>query len=115
MEREVYVQVNPEQRLIAHGVKLAVEVLVILILQFARHSGPQRSRVVDDAVFVRIDLLAVFPFCLFAEYNRNRKETAVFVEQFLYLGLFEEVLAVVIDIHDDVGTAFSLVGFGDFV
>ena len=33
MEREVHVEVNPEQRLVLHGIERAVEVFVVLVLQ----------------------------------------------------------------------------------
>ena len=50
VEGEVYVEVYPEEGLVAHGVELAVEFLVILVLELCGFACPQRGGVVDDVV-----------------------------------------------------------------
>ena len=105
MERIVYVEVNPEQRLVLHGVKLAVEFLVILILEGRGGLSPKRLNVVDDIVLIGLHLLAVLPFGLLSESDGHGHELAVFVEQALYLVVLKVFLAIVGDVEDDVRPA----------
>ena len=102
IEWVVYVQVNPEQRLVAHGVECAIEALVVLVLQGAWSLGPQGLHAVDDVVLVGFNLLAVFPFGLLTKGHGYSHELAVLVEQALELELIEELLAVIIYVQDDV-------------
>jgi len=98
VERIVDVQVDREQRLVAHRVELAVELLVLLLGDFGRLARPQRIHVVDDVVFVRIHVLAVLPLLDLAEDDRHGQEAAVFSEQplnFRVLGVFERVFGEV--------------------
>ena len=98
VERVVDVQVDREQRLVAHRVELAVELLVLLLGDFGRLARPQRIHVVDDVVLVRIHVLAVLPLLDLAEDDRHGQEAAVFSEQpldFRVLGVFERVFGEV--------------------
>ena len=81
VEGVVYIEVNPEQRLIAHGVEVAVELLVVLVGEFARSTCPQGVGVVDDVVLIGLHLLAILPILLLAEGDRDGEETAVLGEQ----------------------------------
>ena len=102
VEWVIYVQVNPEQRLVAHGVECAVEALVVLVLQCAWSLGPQGLYAVDDVVLIGINLLAVLPLGLLTKGHGHSHKLAVLVEQSLELELVEELLAVIIYIKDDV-------------
>ena len=108
VEGIVHIQVNPEQRLILHGIKLAVELLVVLILQRRWGLRPQRHNVIDNIVLIGILHLAVFPFLLLAKHDGHRHELAVLVEQFLNLRLLKILLAVVGNVKNHVGTAVGL-------
>ena len=90
------------QRLVAHGVECAVETLVVLIFQSAWSLSPQRLYIINNVILVGINLLAVLPFGLLTEGYRYSHKLAVLVEQALELELIEKLLAVVIDIEDDV-------------
>ena len=115
VERIVHVQMNPEQRLVAHRVQFAIELLVVLVFQIRRFLGPYRGGVVDDVVLFRIHLLAVFPFRFFAEGYRYGQETAVLAKQLLNLVLFQELFAIVVDVHDDVRSAVGFFCFFYFI
>ncbi len=114
VERIVHVEVNPEERFVLHGIESAVETLVVLVFQRARRLCPERLHVVDDVVLVGVHLFAVFPLRLLAESHGDWQELAVFVEERLDARLFEEFLAVVVDIQDDVRTAAVSLRLGDF-
>ena len=115
MERVVDVQVDREQRFVAHGVELVVKFLVLLLGNVGRLARPQRIDVVDDVVLVRVDVLAVLPLLDLAEGNRDRQETAVLAQQsldFRILGIFERILR---QVQDDGRTAvMRLVGLLHF-
>ena len=113
MEGIVDVEVNPEQRLILHWIKLAVELFIVLILQGRRCLGPQRLNIVDDIVFIGLHLLAVFPFSLLAEGDGHGHELAVFVEQSLNLVMLQVFLAVVGNVEDDVRSTVILLSVVD--
>ena len=70
VEGVVYIKVYPEERVVRHGVKFAVELLVVFVLECRWRFSPQRCGIVYDIVLFGVNLLAVFPFCLFAESNR---------------------------------------------
>ena len=89
---------------------MAVEGLVVFVLEVGRLAGPQWLHVVDDVVLVSVHLLSVLPFGLFAKGYRNGQEVAVLAQQAFHLVLFEEFCAVVVDVHDDVRASFCLVG-----
>ena len=108
VEGIVNIQVNPEQRLVLHGVEGTVEALVVLVLQRAGSLGPQGLYAVDDVVFVCVNLLAVLPLGLLAESQWYRHELAVFVEQFLNLEFLQKLFAVIIDVEDDVTASLCL-------
>ena len=110
IEWEVHVEVNPEEGLVLHGVEGAVEALVVLVLECAWRLGPEGLYAVDDVVLIGLYVLAVLPFCLLAESHGYSHELAVLVEQFLYLVLLEELLAVVSYVEHDVATTLRLVG-----
>jgi hypothetical protein len=66
VERKVYVEVNPEQRIILAGIKVMVKGDVVLLLQVNRLLHPKRFGRIDDLIFVGVNHLAVFPFLLLA-------------------------------------------------
>ena len=115
VEGVVDVQVDPEQGLVRHGVEGAVERLVVLVLQCRRGFRPQRFHIINNIVLVGIHLLAVLPFGLLAEGDGYGHELAVFVEQSLQLILVEELLAVVVDVEDDVRSVVSALGVVDLI
>ena len=100
----------PEQGLVLHGVERAVETLVVLVFQRARGLHPKGLHCVDDVVGVGVHHLAVFPFLLLAEGDGYRHKQTVFAEQFFYLALLKEFLAVVSDVKDDVAAAVFFLG-----
>jgi len=108
MEREVDVEVNPEQRLVLHRIERTVEVLIVLVFQCRRCLGPQRFHAVDDVVVLRLHFLAILPFCLLAKGDRHCHELAVLIQQSRDARLLKEFLAIVSDVQHNVGTAVSL-------
>ena len=113
MERIVHIQVNPEQRLVGHGIEVTIEGFVVFVLQFAGLACPERSRFVDDVVFSGFYLFAVFPFLLLAESYGHGQEAAVLLQQRRDAGFFEELLAIIVDVEDNIGTAVGLVAILD--
>ncbi len=99
----------PEQRIFLAGIKFAVEFAVVFVSQFRRFLGPCGLGVIDYLVFVGIHVFAVFPFLDLAGDYGHGQETAVFFEQGVDAGLFEEFLVVIVDVEDYVGAAFGLV------
>ena len=78
----------------------------------------QRGDVVDDVVLVGIDVFAVFPLLFFAEYDRNRQESAIFFEQSLYFRglekfLFSSSMNNTISVPRSALSIFSIVYSGD--
>ena len=108
VERIIHIQVNPEQRLFRHRVEVLVELLIVLVLQFRRFAHPGRRCLVDDVVFLGIDILPVLPFLLFAEGDRNWEEAAILSQKAGELLLVQEVLVLVVDVEDDVRTTVFL-------
>ena len=114
VERIVDVEVNPEQRLVLHGVERAVERLVVFVLQCARCLCPQRLHIVYNVVLVGVYLLAVLPLGLLAEGHGHRHKLAILVQQLLNLDLVKKFLAVVVDVENDVGTTILFFCIADF-
>ena len=108
IERVIHVQVYPEERFLRHGIQVAVEFLVILVGQLRGLAHPRRLGVVDDVVLVGVDILAVFPLLLLAESDLYRKKAAILLQQSANLILVQEVLVLVVDIQDDIGTPVVL-------
>ena len=115
VEGVIDVEVDPEQRLVAHGVEGAVEALVVLVLQGAWGFCPQRLYIIDDIVLFGINLLTVFPFCLLAEGDRHSHELAVFLQQTLEFVFIQEFLAVVVDVEDDIRSVLCTLCVVDLV
>ena len=80
MERIVDVQMDVEQRLVAHRIEFAIEILVLLLGNVGRLACPQRLGRVDLVVFVGIDILAILPLLDLAEHYGNRQEMAILFE-----------------------------------
>ena len=115
VERVVDVQVNREQRLIAHGIELVVELLVLLLGDFGGLAGPQRLDIVDDVVLVRIDVLAVLPLLDLTESDGHGQETAVFFQQTFDLRLLGILQRIFREVQYDARTAVAgLVGLLHF-
>ena len=109
VEGIVNIQMNPEQRFIhLHGVEGAIEQLVLFFFQCTRRFGPQRFHIVDDMILFCLYLFTVLPFRLLSESDGHRKELAILVQQLFDLTLLQELLAVVIDIENDITTAVFL-------
>ena len=115
VERVVYIQVNPEQGFVLHGVEGAIERLVVLVLQRARGFCPKWFHAVDDVVFLCVHHLPVFPFLLFAKGNGHGHELGILIEQVLDFLLLKELLAVVVNIEHDVAASVCLLNFFDGV
>ena len=95
VERIVDIEVDREQRLVAHRVEFAVELLVLLLGDVGGLAGPQRLDVVDDVVLVGVDVFAVLPLLDLAEGDGHGQEAAVLLQQGLdlrILGVFERIL-----------------------
>ena len=114
VEGEIHVKVYPEHRLLLHGIELAVERLVVIILEVTRGLGPQVLHIIHYVVLGGLNLLSVFPLLLLAAGNLYGQETAVFLEQALDGGLLQVLLAVIIQVEDDIGTAVGLIGISKF-
>ena len=113
VERIIHIQVNPEHRVVLHGVEGVVELLIVLILQRAGLLGPQRFCIVDDVIFLCFLLFAVFPLGLLTEGQWHRHELTVFVQQFTDLVFLQIFLAVIVDIQHDIRTAVGFLCFLD--
>ena len=109
IEGIVDVEVNPEQRLVLHGIECAIERLVVLVLQRRRGLRPQRLHIIYNVVLGGVHhlLLVARPLLLLAEGDGHGQELAVFLQQALNLLLVEELLAVVVDVEDDVSPPFQ--------
>ena len=81
VERIVHVQMDIEKRILVCRVQRLVEVHVVFFLQVGRLACPQRLYCIDNLVFIRVDIFAVFPFLILAEHDRERHELAVFAKQ----------------------------------
>ena len=108
VEGIIYVQMNPEHRFLVEGIEGFVEVLVVLVLQVRRGLGPYGFDVVDDIVFVGLDLLAILPLGLLAEDDRDRHELAVLAQKLGNAAFLGELGAVVVEVEGDDGTAVFL-------
>ena len=106
----IHIQVDPEERLLAHRIEVLVELLIVLLLQLRRFADPGRGGVVDDVVGIRIDILAILPLLLFAEGDLYRQETAILGQQSVQLFLVEELLALVVDVEHNICTPIGLFG-----
>ena len=106
----IHIQVDPEERLLAHRIEVLVELLIVLLLQLRRFADPGRGGVVDDVVLVGIHIFTILPLLLLAESDRNRKEAAILLQQPLQLLLVQEVLVLIVDVEDDVGASVGLLG-----
>ena len=114
VERIVNVEVNPEQRLLhLHGIECAIEALVVLVFQCAGRFGPEWFHIIYNIVLVGINLLAVFPFGLLAEGNWNGQELTILIQQLLYFLFLKKLLAVVIDVKNNIRTTVSALGILD--
>ena len=83
---------NPEKRIFLTGIELAVEIAVVLVGEIGGLARPERLGRVDD--------IAV-------GFDGHWQESAVFLKQEVYAALFEELLVVIVDIEDDVGSALG--------
>lgn len=105
MERVIHVQMNPEQRFVGHRIQILIEFLIIFICHISRLTNPCRLDIVDDIVFVGIDIFAVFPFLLLSECDGNWQVTAVLSQQAVDLVFVQEIFVLVVNIQDDVCSA----------
>ena len=110
VERIIHIQMNPKQRLILHGIKLTIELLVILILQRRRRLHPQRLHTVNHVVLVGFHLLAVFPLGFLAKNHGHSHELAIFVEQLGQLALIQKLLAILAHVQHHIRATPSLLG-----
>lgn len=108
VERVVDVQVDVEQRLLGHRVEFAVELQVLFRSDVGRFLRPQRFDVVNDVVFVRVDIFAVFPLLDLAEGNGNGQETAMLFQNLADAGRVVEFEAVFREVQDNVRSAVTL-------
>ena len=80
VERIVHVQMDMEERFVhLHRIEFVVELIIILILQVSRLTGPRGVDIVDDVLFVQLDLFTVFPLFLLTERDLYRQELTVFL------------------------------------
>ena len=115
MERIVDVQMDRKERLVGHGVELAVELPVLLLGDFRRLARPQRIGVVDYVVLVRIDVLAVLPLLDLAAGDGHGQEAAVLAQQVADLLLVGEFGALLREVEHDARAAVAgLVGLLHF-
>ena len=105
MERIIHIQVNPEQWFVGHRIQVLIEFLIVFIRHIRRLANPCRLDIVDDIVFVGIDIFSVFPFLLLSECDGNRQVTAVFGQQAVDLVFVQEIFVLVVDIQDDICSA----------
>ena len=105
VEGIVHIEVNPEERIILHGVEVAIEGLVVFILQGRGLLSPERGGLVDDVRLIGLLLAAVLPLRLLAEGDGNGEELAILLQEFLYAILLQKFLAVVVDVQHDVRAA----------
>ena len=48
MERIVYIQMNPEQRLVCHRVEFLIEFFIVLVFQLHRFTSPKRISFINN-------------------------------------------------------------------
>ena len=85
VEGEINIEMNPEQRLVLHGIKRVIELLIILIFKCRRSLNPQWFNAVDNVILVSFNLLTILPFGFFAKNNRHCHKFTVLVQQLLNL------------------------------
>ena len=86
-----------------------VESQVLFRFNIRRFLGPQWFGVVNDVVFVCIDIFAIFPLSDFAEGNRNRQETAVFFQNLVNAITVVELQAVFRKMQNDICSTITFV------
>ena len=111
VEGVIDVEVNPEEGLVGHREEVAIELLVVLILQVGWLLCPQRLYIINNVVLVGIHLFAVLPFCLLAKGYGHGQEVAVLAQKAFQLILLKELEAVVVEVHYDVCATLSLIHF----
>ena len=111
VEGVIDVEVNPEERLVGHREEVTVELLVVLVLEVGGLLCPQRLYIIYYVILVGINLLAVLPLGLFAESDGHGQEVTVLAKQSFQLVLFEELEAVIVEVHHNVCASLSLLHF----
>ena len=109
VERIIHVKMDMEERLLRHRIESPVELIVILILEIGRLVCPERLHLVDDIIFLCINIFAILPFLFLSEHYRHRHELAVLVQETLDTLLLGEFLLIVCDVESDDSTSVSLV------
>lgn len=72
LKRIINIEVDVEERILAHGIEAAVETCVILVVEVSRFAGPlQGIGFINDIVLISLHTLPVFPFGLFTKGNFN--------------------------------------------
>ena len=116
IQRVISVDMDMEQRLTVIVEDLMIELVVLLVGALGRVLQPERMDVVYRlrlGLVLRLFVLVVFLLLLLGLYNvevdLDRHERAVLVENLTYAVLFEELVLVLHDVHDDVGAALGAV------
>ena len=100
---------NPEERLIHHRIQVAVKLRIVFILQRTGLTHPKRVSIVDDVRRFGFYFLSVFPFRLFPHRYGYRQEAAVFTQEPEHRILLQKLLAVVVDVKNNVRSALCFV------
>ena len=105
VERVIHVQVNIEQRLIGHRVEVAVEFRILLLFHLRRCDGPERLYIIDYIVLFGLHLFSILPILLLSKGDFNRQKAAIFVEHLTDPVIFQELLGILVDMQDHIGTS----------
>jgi len=81
-----------EERLISCRIKLPVEFLVVLFLEFSGFQRPCGSGIIDYLVLFSIDIFSVFPLLFLTESYFYREELTVLFQKLLDPVLLRKIL-----------------------
>ena len=95
IEREINVQMDPEQRISRHRVEFPVKLFVFVIADFRSTSGPERIFIVD-----------FFPF----KVDRYRQEVTELLDHLTSTIRIQKLFLTLIQMENDFGTTIFFVG-----
>ena len=111
VERIVHIQMNMEERFFELSrIEFVVELIIVLISQVGRFACPSRVNIINDILFIKFDLFAVFPFFLLAESDLYRQELTVFLKQAFDGRVLEVLRELIVDMQNNIGTTLRLDG-----
>ena len=106
-----------EKRVLLRGIQFVIEILVVVLFQVGGLASPRGCGVVDNLIAVSINhfLFLVAPLLLLAKGDFDGQELAIFGQQLIDAAVVKELLAVGVDMHNDIGTKILFISIFDSV